>query len=420
MKLLSRFVRSYVIFSALLLTLSTPLFYTVVNYLFLEEIEEELHMHVSDFVNATPLIKSSTDIEQYSNFNKEISIHAVDELPAKDSLFTIELYDSLEDEMVPYRVLRSGLVFDGRPYKIEIKESLFENEDIIEAIVGAQIVLFALLLIGLVVINRNLSKKIWGPFYHMLAELKDYDIRSGIAFSSEHPNITEFVDLKKELSALIERSVQAYQNQKEFTENAAHEMQTPVAICLSKIEVLMQSHDLSASQALVIEELNESAQRLSRLNKNLLLLSRIDNQSFLETERISISKLVEHHVGHFQDQFELRQLSVSIEGINDFTITANPTLIEILLTNLLSNAAKYTPVGGKVVIRINSGSLEVANSGDPLKNAKVIFQRFQRGKNQAPGNGLGLAIAKSICDRSGFSISYSYEDGMHRLNVKFS
>lgn len=419
MKLLTRFLRSYVIFSALLLTLSTPVFYYVVNYLFLEEIEEELHEHVADFVNATPHIKSDFDLEQYSNFNKEISVHKVKILPPRDSLFTVEQYDSLEGEMVPFRILRSGLIFNNTPYAIEIRESLFENKDIIEAIVGAQILLFALLLLGLVVINRGLSRKIWGPFYRMLRELKSYDIRSGKSFSAEDPNVTEFIDLKRELVSLIERSIRSYQSQKEFTENAAHEMQTPVAVCLSKIEVLMQSRELNEEQAMLIEELYEAAKRLSRLNRDLLMLARIDNHQFLEIENVSVTKLIEQYLAQYRELLKERGIVVDLDRKSELELNANPAMLEILINNLLSNAAKYSPTDGLVKVVIEKDSIEIRNDGQPLKNEKLIFQRFQRDKNSTSGSGLGLAIAKSICERSGFKIAYWYSDNAHHFLVKF-
>ncbi|MCB0490011.1 MAG: HAMP domain-containing histidine kinase [Cyclobacteriaceae bacterium] len=419
MKLLTRFVRHYIIYSAILLVISTPIFYVVVQSLFLEEIEEELHEHVTEFVRAAPHIKSTTDIEQYSNFNREITIHEVTHPITKDSLYTIHKYDSIEGEEVPFRILRSGLQLHGKQYEVIIQESIFENEDIIEAIVLAQITLLALLLIGLVVINRNMSKKTWGPFYGMLERLKSFDIRSGEVFLAAEPSIAEFRDLHNELTSLTKRSTQAYLSQKEFTENAAHEMQTPVAVCMSKIEVLMQSKELSEEQAALISELYDASKRLSRLNKNLLLLARIDNEQYPDKETVSVKSTVQDVITQYHDQVSQKEITLLTQLETDIKVATNPTLLEVLITNLLSNAVKYTERGGNIKIELRDNHIHFANSGEPLAESTNVFQRFKRGQLSGVGSGLGLSIAKSICKVSGFDIAYGYADGMHHFRVDF-
>mgnify|MGYP001168852215 CR=1 FL=1 len=419
MKLLTRFVRHYIIYSVVLLVISTPIFYVVVQTLFLKEIEEELHEHVIEFVRAAPHIQSTTDIEQYSNFNREIAIHEVAHPITKDSLYTIHVYDSLEGEEVPFRILRSGLELHGKQYEVIIQESIFENKDIIEAIVLAQITLLALLLIGLVVINRNMSKKTWGPFYGMLEKLKSFDIRSGEVFLTEEPVIAEFKDLHNELASLTKRSTQAYLSQKEFTENAAHEMQTPVAVCMSKIEMLMQNKDLSEDQAALISELYDASKRLSRLNKNLLLLARIDNEQYPDREIVSVRDTVQSLVTQYQDQVAQKEITLKTNLNEDIRVTTNPTLLEVLITNLLSNAVKYTDRGGKIEIELRDNHIHFANSGEPLPESTNVFQRFKRGQLSGVGSGLGLSIARSICKVSGFDIAHGYAEGMHHFRVDF-
>ncbi|MEZ4972597.1 MAG: HAMP domain-containing sensor histidine kinase [Cyclobacteriaceae bacterium] len=419
MKLLTRFVRHYIIYSAILLVISTPIFYVVVQSLFLEEIEEELHEHVTEFVRAAPHIKSTTDIEQYSNFNREITIREINHPVRKDSLYTIHMYDSIEGEEVPFRILRSGLELHGKQYEVIIQESIFENEDIIEAIVLAQITLLALLLVGLAVINRNMSKKTWGPFYDMLERLKSFDIRSGEVFLTSDTSIAEFRDLHSELTSLTRRSTQAYLSQKEFTENAAHEMQTPVAVCMSKIEVLMQSKDLNEEQAALISELYDASKRLSRLNKNLLLLARIDNQQFPDTEILDVKEMLQSVLSQYRDQIEQKEVILNTKFADELKITINPTLLEILITNLLSNAVKYTPGNGMIDIAIDNGEMLFSNSGNQMEDDSLVFQRFKRGQTSGIGNGLGLSIAKSICDVYRYGISYSYENSKHQFKVRF-
>jgi len=420
MKLLSRFVRNYIIYSALLLTLSVPLFYIVVQQLFLHEMEEELNSHKSDFIKAIPVIKNQEDIEVYSQFNDEFSFNRTDTPVLKDSIYTKEVEDTSNGEIALFRILRTGIVFQGENYEVLISEPLFGNKDIIETLVAAQVTLFALLLFGLLVLNRNFSRKIWTPFYDALEKLKTYDIEKESPVELTDSSILEFQQLNQALSLLLERNYEAYRTQKEFTENASHEIQTPLAVCMSKIELLMQTHELSEEQAEIIEQLYDAAKRLSRLNKNLLLLAKIDNHQFPETETIVVQNLVEKFMAQYQDQLEQKSISIKTFFTNSLVLNANPTLLEILITNLLSNAVKYTPAQGTLIITLVGNGIHFTNSGAPLTDEKLIFQRFKRDKKSVAGNGLGLAIVKRICEISGYSITYSYKDGNHHFEVNFN
>lgn len=419
MKLLSRFVRNYIIYSALLLTLSVPIFYIVVQQLFLHEMEEELTSHKLDFIKAIPIIKNQKDIEVYSQFNDEFSFNRVEAPVLKDSIYTKEVADATNGEIALFRILRTGVVFQGENYEVLIREPLFGNRDIIETLVIAQVTLFALLLSGLLVLNRNFSRKIWTPFYEALDKLKSYDIEQETPIVFTESSILEFQQLNRALSLLLERNYEAYRTQKEFTENASHEMQTPLAVCMAKIELLMQTQELTREQAEIIEQLYDSAKRLSRLNKNLLLLAKIDNHQFPDSETIVVQNLVEKFMAQYQDQLEQKSISIKTFFTNSLVLNANPTLLEILITNLLSNAVKYTPAQGALTITLMGNSIHFTNSGAPLTDEKLIFQRFKRDKKSVAGNGLGLAIVKRICEISGYTITYSYSDGNHHFVVNF-
>ncbi len=419
MKLLRRTIRNYIIYATLLLLVCTPLYYLAIQRLFVEEMEEELLHHKENFSKIIPKITSENDLRLYEGINEEFRLQEATHWPIADSIFTIELYDSLEQEIIPFRILRTSAAIQNKNYELIISESIVGSRDLIEAIVAIQACLLSLLLLGFIFINQNLSKVVWKPFYIILEKLKQYQIDKDLFISLPQSNTTEFEDLRIAIEQLVHKSREAYINQKEFTENASHELQTPLAIFRSKLEILMQSANITNEQAELISELLTTTDRIVRLNKNLLLLSKIENNQFPSKLETLLSKAVEKTIGLYQDTATSRKLKIKINTENESLIAVNPTLLEILLSNLISNSLKHAPEQSEVSIRIRNKSLSIVNSGDPFKNPDKIFQRFNRESRIVQGHGLGLAIVKEICDAEGFKAHYQYVDGHHQFSVSF-
>jgi signal transduction histidine kinase len=216
-----------------------------------------------------------------------------------------------------------------------------------------------------------------------------------------YSTVAEFQDLNRALVQLVDRSHTVYVSQKEFTENASHEIQTPLAVCRAKLEMLMQSRELSGEQAELIGSLYEATDRLTRLIRNLLLLSKIENNQFIEREDIALDEWVAKALGDFGDQVRARDLKI-FHTAHPLQINGNPQLVEVLITNLVSNAVRYTPKGGVIRVGIANRSLTISNSGSiPLRHDR-IFQRFYRESQTPGGSGLGLAIVKKIAEINGY------------------
>ncbi|MBL7872201.1 MAG: HAMP domain-containing histidine kinase [Cyclobacteriaceae bacterium] len=418
MRLLRRTVRNFIVYAALLLFVCTPLYYLAIQQLFVEEMEEELLHHKENFEKIVPKITTENDLHLYESINEEFRLKEATRWPIADSIFTIELYDSLEQEVIPFRVLRTGITLQNRNYEVIISESVVGSQDLIKAIVAIQASLLFLLLLGFILINRNLSKVIWKPFYTILEKLKQYQIDKDLSISLPKSNITEFEDLRIAIEQLLIKNREAYVSQKEFTENASHELQTPLAVFRSKLELLMQSENITSEQAELISDLLTATDRIARLNKNLLLLSKIENNQFPSKQKLLISKAVEKTIELYQGTISERKIKVSLSVDNEGVVAANPTLLEILLSNLISNSLKYSPEHSEVSISIDNKSLHLINPGEPFKNPEKIFQRFNRESRVVQGHGLGLAIVKEICDAEGFEIVYSFNSA-HSFQVQF-
>ena len=419
MKLLKRTVKNYILYSALLLLICTPLYYLSIHRLFVNEMEEELFHHKNNFKKTLDKLEYEKDIQLYQLINEEFQLKETNKWPISDSLFTYSQYDSLEKTFVPYRALRTGVTVQGTRYELLIRESIVGNTKLVTAIVAIQTTLLVLMLIGFILINRKLSKVVWDPFYTILEKLKNYQIDKDLTIDLPHSSTAEFRDLSEALVHLVNKSRDAYLSQKEFTENASHELQTPLAIFRSKLELLMQGADISSEQAELISSLLNATDRIVRLNKNLLLLSKIENRQFLSRQEILLSSALTQSLGLYKQMAQEKEIKITTHIISEIAIKTNPSLLEILLSNLISNAIRYTPAQNEVRIEIEKKSITIRNPGEPFNFPNKIFDRFNRESRTTQGNGLGLAIVKKICDTEGIPITYHYSQGSHLFSIDF-
>jgi len=273
---------------------------------------------------------------------------------------------------------------------------------------------------GLVLINRRLSKEIWNPFYATLEKLRNYRMEQQGSLHFEKNNIAEFNDLNQTIAQLTERNYAVYQSQKEFTENASHEMQTPLAVLQTKLELLMQTQPLTAEQAALISTLADTNARLAKLNNSLLLLTKIENNQYGDLENIDVTETCRKIVNQVGYQAEVKRISVTTDFQQAIFVNANKTLIEILISNLLTNAIRYNYEGGSITVTTADRNLWIRNTSTASKlDANKIFERFHKEGGDSRSIGLGLAIVKRICTLYRFSIQYNYADGLHNFHIQF-
>lgn len=420
MKLLTRTVQNYVLFSALLLLISIPLFYYAIQWLFVHKMDRELRSHKSEFYKLIPLLKTDQDIKFFSLMNDEFLLRETSYLMQTDSLLTKDIFNDKEDEMHPYRVLRTGVRIQGKPYQLQIQESLVDTSELVSAIVAIQATLITLLLIGFVLINQKLSRTVWQPFYTILDRLKKYQIDKDKSIDLPPSSTAEFRDLSLAISQLVNRNSEVYQSQKEFNENAAHELQTPLAICRTKLELLAQTKDLTREQADLVGSLLDTTDRITRLNKDLLLLSKIENRQFLQTEEIELKSIIIKCLDVYKRKANEKGLSIKLSIDKTPHLYANLVLLEILVSNIISNAIRHANDGGIVTIESTTSCLSVSNSGAPLEHPEKIYHRFHRESRTTLGSGLGLSIVKKICELTGYKIAYDYQSSLHRFKICFT
>jgi len=293
------------------------------------------------------------------------------------------------------------------------------EQDIMQGVMLQFGLIVGVLAVAIVLTLRFISRRLWQPFDLTLRQIEGFRLENGKLPTLPDTDVKEFARLNRSLETLMENSLASYRTQKEFTENASHELQTPLAVFQSKLDLLLQQPDLTGRQAELIQGLYEDTSRLARLNRNLLLLARIDNRQYGQTEDIRLTRFLD----------ELTPFLQSIAGdillYEDFadstlTVRANRTLLESLVNNLVVNAVRHNRPKGEIRLVVSGRELTIANTSDESAlDGKLIFNRFYRPSEKVKGNGLGLAIVRAICGYHGWTVAYRYDEGMHHFTVRF-
>jgi signal transduction histidine kinase len=421
MKLLNKTIRSYLVYSFIILLVTVPLFYLMVRRVLLHAVDKSLKSQLHDIRVNLPSIHSAGELETWARLDKDIRLSSSDSY-FKDSLYTSFVGSNIKRHHPdPYRQLATCIAVEGKQYRLVISSSLVESEDLLGSIVLVEALLLIALMAGMIWINRSISRKIWAPFYLTLTKIQEYELNKQAAISLKETNTDEFNDLNKSLKNLLNRNRDIYLAQKEFTENAAHEMQTPLAIFQGQLELLLQTSPLTEEQALLINSLENNNQRLSKLNRSLLLLAKIENDEYQPTEEVDVAELAEKFTGSYLPYIQKKNIQLEEDYGSHILVRANRSLIEILVSNLVSNAVRYNVPGGKIRIEAGETSFTIKNTGNPEGLATdKLYQRFSRQPGQQEGFGLGLAIVQRICGIYRFSINYRHENGLHVFSVVFS
>lgn len=290
-----------------------------------------------------------------------------------------------------------------------------------KVVIVQYIVTFLFILIYLVIMLQVVSKRLWKPFNKTLNTLEDFSIDKGIVPHFQKTDVKEFVRLNNSLEKMIKNSLSIYQSQKEFTENASHELHTPLAIMQSQLDMLIQRPDLTEEQSEIILSIYSDVSHLTRLNNNLLFLAKIENHNQGEKELINISELTENILPNISFMAENASLNFNADIQKACMLKVNKVLYVSLLNNLLINAIHYNYPHGSVNLILTDKEVTVYNTSEsPMLDTKNVFRRFNKNQEVSKGHGLGLSIVEKICKYHGWSIEYKYEDSYHIFTVIFN
>jgi len=417
MKLLAQILRYQLVTSMVVLFLGAGLFYVSVRYLIDREANKELFQSQ---VKVRWQLKHLETLPVYIlQLGDSLQLEPV-RYPGRSFMRETSMLNLAENEFQPYRQLVFYERALGQWYRVTISKMLLQRQHLMEAVVMTVTFIVTVMLISLLVLNSWLSKRLWKPFYKTLGKLDAYQIQQHETLTFEPQETLEFDQLNQSVTHLTSRVTTAYQNLKEFTENASHEIQTPLAVILSKIEGLFQDESLTESQLIALSSVSEAANRLGRLNQALLLLTKIENRQFLAgTDPINLVPIINSKLRDLEDLIEQREISIQTD-LQPVGPVIHPALAEILVNNLLTNAIRHNVEKGKIIIILHERMLSVRNTGKPLNaNPEQLFERFRKESTLSASLGLGLALVKTICEVNGQNLKYDIDDEWHVLTVSW-
>ena len=329
------------------------------------------------------------------------------------------VYISEKKETEPARILTTLFKDkEGTYFEVAVYTPTIEKKDLRQAIFQLLVGLFVSLLVAILLINIWVFRRSMRPFYRLVDWL-DHSRLGKKNVPLENPtHTTEFRKLNEAVMRYATHSEEVFEQQKQFIGNASHELQTPLAICQNRLEMLMEDETLSELQMEEILKTYQTLEYVSKLNKSLLLLSKIDSSQFVETSEVCINEVLHRYVDDYCEVYDYRGIRLTVEEKGEFRIRMNETLAVVLVTNLLKNAFVHNIDKGEIRIVITSSGIRFGNTGngEPL-DGKRIFERFYQGKKKEGSTGLGLAIVDAVCRQYQLRVSYSAVDGMHCFEV---
>lgn len=418
-KLLQKTLNYYFIYAVLILIIVGPAFYIASNILYEDDANEDLYAIKKQFDKFTKDDLTVKDITLWNKFNRDVNLEKFNGIQ-KDSLFDHSYYDALNKENEPYRMLNSPVKIEGKWFTFSAKINMVEKENLIGNTVILFISLLLLLIIGFFIITKIISKKLWQPFYAALDKMEQFEIDKSTSVKLIKSTTEEFNRLNNAIDSLIHKNSSIYQSQREFIENAAHELQTPIAIFKGKLENILQRKDLNSEQFKLIDDLNNTTTRLVRLNKNLLVLSKIDSNSYNEIEKINLNKIINNQLTFFSEQALSKKISITTELSDEVVVNSNHFLAEMLISNLFLNTINHNVLNGQISVKLTNDRIVFSNTGTllPLQTEKM-FERFSKSNPTSQGNGLGLSIIKKIVDTNHWTINYHFINRMHTFEIVF-
>lgn len=420
MKLLNRAILYYSLAMLLSFVYTGAILYRSIHHLVLKQVTESLLTEkdiIRDQIEFADTVPDFSDL-----FNHQIEVTVYKHRVVKSQKIIDKLvYDTLNHSQAEYRFLvYTDNTADNKGYMISTSKSIDREKSLLYEILGIIVILFAVLSLLLIIIIISISRRLWGSFYVTLSNIRKYDIKTSQEFVPVATRITEFAQLNEVLKTLTEKIRSEYLNLKEFSENASHEIQTPLAIIRLQIEQMLQSSDINDELAEHLVSIGQSVSKISRINQALSLISKIENNQYPEISVVNLNLKIEGILSQFRDFIVSRQLNVQFDAADEVEIQMNPDLSDFLLSNLLGNAIKHNIDEGWITIKLSKTELIIQNSGqNPQVDTNQLFFRFKKAEHSTDSPGLGLAIVKKVTDLYGMKIRYHYGDLVHTLHIIF-
>lgn len=416
MRLQTKYNRATITATIGVLLIASIVYYFFLRYALVNQVDEALKVEEQEIHH---LIQLHDTLPAESQFRDQLIDFKETSAAVKRRFVNRDVFSPMNRKFEKSRQLIFPVEVQGKHYSAIVTKSLAEAEHLLLLILVITAIVILLLLGVLFISNRILLKKIWQPFHLTLAAMKDFNLSNPKAVNLQKSQIDEFNALNAAWSQTTNKINQDYESLKTFADNASHEMQTPVAIINSKLDLLIQDHELTEKNMHHLQAMYNAVDKLTKLNQSLLLITKIEHHQFKEKHAIDLDALIKERLTQLEELIQSRHLTVRSD-LHGTPAAMNPMLADILINNLLLNAIRHNNSNGIIRIETGAGYLKISNSGDgSALDPKIIFNRFEK-SNASDGMGLGLAIVKQICDTYGFDIQYSFEGAIHSFGILYN
>lgn len=402
------------------LTVWAGFFYMAV----VEEVNDEVDDTLEDYSEGLIIrALSGEDMPTASNgSNNQYYLYEVSESYAashpqityRDEMVFITEKSETEPARVLITIFRTE---DERYMELVVYTPTIEKLDLLRAILGWIIFLYVLLLLIILSINIWVFRKNMKPLYVLLKWLDSSQLGKKNEPLENTTKITEFRKLNAATMAFAERGEKLFEQQKTFIGNASHEMQTPLAICRNRLEMLMEDETLTEHQLNELIKTHQTLENLTRMNRSLLLLCKIENGQFADTRSVCLNDILTHYLDDYKEVYAYRNITVTVTTDSSFCVEMNDSLVSVLVTNLLKNSFVHNIDGGFIYIKITANTFEISNTGEKPLDRERIFERFYQGQKKEGSTGLGLALVDSICKANHLKIDYTYVENRHIFTI---
>lgn len=417
MKLATHYNRVNLLTSLLALITTGVVYYLVINLILTRKLDHDLTVeeneirHYTNTYQKLPL--ASTFIDQQVTYGKTIT-----DTTNLRSFSNISYFNQAAKVTEPGRRLITTVNIHGTNILVTIIKSKVEAEELVRIILLITFSVTLCLIVALLLLNRLLLNRLWQPFHIILKRMKGFNVSKMDNISKVPTGIDEFNELNISVNAMAERARKDYKELKSFTDNASHEMMTPLAVINVKLDSLLQTGTFTEQQGLLLADIYHATGKLSKLHQSLLLLAKIENNLISDMQELNFRELIKGKLRQFNELFQKDQLQVNYD-LSAKMLIMSRYLADILLNNLFSNAIRHNEKNGKIYISLTDHQLIFSNTGKNHTLDNNIFERFSK-SDHSEGMGLGLAISMQVCNLYGFTMKYSREQNLHTFTILFN
>lgn len=414
MKLINKISINFLI-SAFIVFISISLFlYLAVEKILKDETDEQLtntYQKISERLNKGEKISSPPFVE----------IKSLTETNFRPGFKDVYLNSDGDDSDEPFRQYSSIINISGNDYILIVRSSVIEKEDMLYTIIVITIAAFFIFLIIIMIVNKIVSQKVFKDFYKTIDSLDNFSVSENKPLTFDNTNILEFKKLNTAIEKLSAKAIKEYKSLREFTEETNHEIQTPLAIAKSNLEILLQNEKLTGNDLIQVNTALTNLNKLERTNKSILLLNKLEYKSLFDVSEVNIADEIKKVLESFSDFISLKKISLDVSLNEKMIIVANSSLMNILINNIISNAIKHNVEDGKISVLLKNNQLTISNTvKQSSSNLGKHFTRFYKESNSTDSVGLGLTIVKKICDMYNLKISNKINDGMYIITMEYN